>query len=332
MQTSSQWRHYVQQGQTIENQFFIYGPKCNLVLYLSIWRGLQWLDLACVAFQLSSHPYLCTCEIRKQSDKNFLSSNPKYETNIYFFIFGGSWGPLRQTQGYQIFRTVRPHQRADKCITREQNNHQFFIYGPQCDFFACLAILAILSPIYMYMWNKEAIWWELSTFKSKIWNKYLFFHIWGVLGALLRQTQGYQIFRTVRPHHRADKCITREQNNHKFFIYGPQCDFFACLAILAILSPISMYMWNKEAIWWELSMFKSKIWNKYLFFHIWGVLGALLRQTQGYQIFITVRPHHRADKCITREQNNHKFFIYGPQCDFFCIFGYSGGGGGLGCP
>ena len=47
-----------------------------------------------LAFQLSSHPYLCTCEIRKQSDKKFLSLNPKYEKNNTFFIFGGGGGVL----------------------------------------------------------------------------------------------------------------------------------------------------------------------------------------------------------------------------------------------
>ena len=31
------------------------------------------------------------------------------------------------------FRAVRPHNRADKFITREKNNSQFFIYGPQCE-------------------------------------------------------------------------------------------------------------------------------------------------------------------------------------------------------
>ena len=48
------------------------------------------------------------------------------------FIFGGPGGPLHQTQGYQSIRAVRSHYRADKFITREKN-HQFFIYGPQCE-------------------------------------------------------------------------------------------------------------------------------------------------------------------------------------------------------
>ena len=53
--------------------------------------------------------------------------------NYTFFIFGGSWGALRRTQVNETFRAVRPHNRADKFITREKNNHQFFIYEPQCE-------------------------------------------------------------------------------------------------------------------------------------------------------------------------------------------------------
>ena len=90
------------------------------------------LNLSCFP-AISSHPYLCTCEIRKQSDKTFLSLNPKYEKIILFFIFGGSWGALCRTQVNENFRALRPHNRADKFITREKNNHQFFIYGPQCE-------------------------------------------------------------------------------------------------------------------------------------------------------------------------------------------------------
>ena len=43
--------------------------------------------------------YLCTCQIRKQSDKKSLSLNPKYEKNILVFIFGGSWGALMSNPG-----------------------------------------------------------------------------------------------------------------------------------------------------------------------------------------------------------------------------------------
>ena len=44
---------------------------------------------------------------------------------------GGGGGGLNRTQVNENVRAVRPHQRADICITRETNNHQFFIYGPQ---------------------------------------------------------------------------------------------------------------------------------------------------------------------------------------------------------
>ena len=43
--------------------------------------------------------------------------------------------------------------------------------------------------------------------------------------------------------------------------------------------------------------------------------------------FRALRPHNRADKFITREKNNHQFFIYGPQCEKMRILGYSGGPG-----
>ena len=73
-----------------QNVIFFY----ILGLFLGPWEGLQWSDWAYLAFQLSSHPYLCTCEIRKQSDKNFLSLNPKYEKIILFFHIWGGGGVL----------------------------------------------------------------------------------------------------------------------------------------------------------------------------------------------------------------------------------------------
>ena len=61
-----------------------------------------------------THIYVhVTCQIRKQSDKKFLSLNPKYEI---FHI----WGSLCRTQVNESFRTVRPLHRADICITREK--------------------------------------------------------------------------------------------------------------------------------------------------------------------------------------------------------------------
>ena len=65
-------------GKQFENQFFIYEPKCKKYVYFGLFGG-PCSDWAYLAFQLSSHPYLCTCQIRKQSDKKNLSLNPKYE-------------------------------------------------------------------------------------------------------------------------------------------------------------------------------------------------------------------------------------------------------------
>ena len=46
---------------------------------------------------------------------------------------GGPGGALRRTQVNGNFRALRSHNRADKFIKWEKNNHQFFIYGPQCE-------------------------------------------------------------------------------------------------------------------------------------------------------------------------------------------------------
>ena len=61
--------------------------------------------------------------------------------------------------------------------------------------------------------------------------------------------------------------------------------------------------------------------------HIWGGPGGALRLTQVNENFRAVRPPNRADKFISREKNNHQFFIYGPQCEKMRILGYSGGPG-----
>ena len=59
------------QGKTIEKQFLIYGLKCKIYIYFWLFEGpwgIQISDSACLALWLSSHPYLYTCEIRKESE------------------------------------------------------------------------------------------------------------------------------------------------------------------------------------------------------------------------------------------------------------------------
>ena len=76
-------------GKQFENQFFIYGPKCKTKLYfatiLGALRGSSMIRLG-----LSCFP--ATCEIRKQSDKKFLSLNPKYEKQKKTFHIWGVMG------------------------------------------------------------------------------------------------------------------------------------------------------------------------------------------------------------------------------------------------
>ena len=95
------------------------GKQFETQLYMNILgalRGSSMIRLGLSCFPAILSPIICTCEIRKQSDKNLISLNPKYETQVN-----------------ENFRAVRPHNRADKFIKREKNNHQFFIYGPQCE-------------------------------------------------------------------------------------------------------------------------------------------------------------------------------------------------------
>ena len=49
-------------------------------------------------------------------------------------------GALGRTQVNENFRAVRPHNKEDKFITRDKNNHQFFIYGPNVKKIAFWAI------------------------------------------------------------------------------------------------------------------------------------------------------------------------------------------------
>ena len=68
---------------------------------------------------------------RKQSDKTFLSLSPKYDkNNTFFHIWGVLGGALRRTQVNENFRALRPHNRADKFITREKIITSFSYMGP----------------------------------------------------------------------------------------------------------------------------------------------------------------------------------------------------------
>ena len=171
---------------------------------------------------------------------------------------------------------------------------------------------AIISPISMYMWNKEIIWKELVKLKSKIW----FFLYWGGgggPGGPLRQTQGYQIFRAVGLHHRADKCITRKKNITTGCSYmGPNVIFFAFLPILFIFGGPGGLTSNPGLPNFQGSKTSSQsrqIYNK---------------GKQGNSVAWDLRP--------TGSKNNNQFSYMGPNVNKMRILGYSGGGGGAGWP
>ena len=109
-------------------------------------------------------------------------------------VFGGHGGPLHKIQRYC------GHQNVGKCriqrlttnfwyMGQHMNTNIYFVYylggpwgGPSMIRLNLSCFPAILSPISMYMWNKEAIWKDIFKFKPKIWQNNTFFHIWGVLG------------------------------------------------------------------------------------------------------------------------------------------------------
>ena len=74
------------QGQAMNNNLGDLGAFNEQTVYLD--------------FQLSSYPNLC--QIKKQSDKNFLSLNQKYEQNLIFAIFGGPGCPYVKPMGTKM--------------------------------------------------------------------------------------------------------------------------------------------------------------------------------------------------------------------------------------
>ena len=93
--------------------------------FLAIWEVMRGggSDWTYFAIQLSFHPYLCTCEISKQSDKNFLSSNPKHK--LFFHHIWGSWLPN--------FQDSMTSSQSRHMYTMGTNNYRLFIYVPQCE-------------------------------------------------------------------------------------------------------------------------------------------------------------------------------------------------------
>ena len=89
-----------------------------------------------------------------------------------------------------------------------------------------------------------------------------------------------------------------------------------------------------EAIWQKLFTFKSKIWTKYNSFHIGGGGGVLGGLTSNPRLPILLWKYDlmTVQIWIIRGKNNYQFSCKSLNVILFCIFGYSGGGGGAGYP
>ena len=83
---------------------------------------------------------------------------------MFFSYLGGPGGLLRRTYGCQNFRGVRPHHRADACITRENITPSFSYISHNVKKFIIgyskrpgWAFNNQTIPIYQYIKNMEAI-------------------------------------------------------------------------------------------------------------------------------------------------------------------------------
>ena len=101
---------YVQQGgNNLKTSFSDTSQNVQINVYFGLFRGplggLQWSDWPYLAFQLSSHPYPCTCQNKETIWKEIFKFKPKIWKNIYFFSYlGGPGGPYIRTQVNKIFR------------------------------------------------------------------------------------------------------------------------------------------------------------------------------------------------------------------------------------
>ena len=120
---------YMHKGKQLKTCFSYIGQNVKKKPYfLAIWApwfegsgGIQWSDCASLSLQLSSHPYLCTCEaIWKE----------------LFFIFGGSWGALTSNPGLPNFQGSKTSPQSRQIYNKgTQITTSFFYIWPQCECF-----------------------------------------------------------------------------------------------------------------------------------------------------------------------------------------------------
>ena len=146
MQPSSQWRHIFNKGKQFENQLFIHKPKCKQNIYFGLYRGPEGVfNDQTGPILLSSYTLIDIygpCQIRKQSDKKFLSLNPKYDKNIlkFFSYLGGPGGALMSNPGERKFQGSKSSSQSRQMYNKGEKTASFSYMGHNIQKCAFLAI------------------------------------------------------------------------------------------------------------------------------------------------------------------------------------------------
>ena len=123
----------ITRGNNLKIIFLIMDKNVKKIIYFGGPEGVFNDHTGPILLSSYTLTHLCTCEIRKQSDKKLLSLNPKYEINHIWGGPGGGGGGLMSNPGERHFQGSKTSEQSRQMYKKGINNHPFFIYGAQCE-------------------------------------------------------------------------------------------------------------------------------------------------------------------------------------------------------
>ena len=101
--------------------------KCERNKCLAIWGLFLWCPGGGgVLRQIHGYWGYQNLLLSKQSDRNFVSLNPKYD----FFLYIGGGGGSMLNPGVAKYKSSKTSSQFRHMFYKGKNNHQLFIYGP----------------------------------------------------------------------------------------------------------------------------------------------------------------------------------------------------------